>query len=187
METKQILSAEPSSSNNATDREFSELYFQCYNDLYYYSLKLSGSADIAKDCIQDLFLQFWRDYEQLNHVSSKKAYLLKCLRRRVIAFMIKEKKIQLLEDDTDRILPIVNSAEEDFFNAESERIQERRMVQAISELTVRQQEVLFLRYKLGYNFGVICDIMEIKYQSVRNLLSEAVKVLRIKLNTVITD
>jgi len=184
MEREQFLSTKEVNISGADSKmALKELYFEHYQDLYYYGLKLSGSEEIAKDCIQDLFLQFWSDCEQLNHVISKKAYLLKCLRRRIFSFLMKEKKFSSFEDDFEQNIPTVDSAEEEIFKIESDNLLERKLNKARKELSIRQQEVLYLKYSLGYPYSVICDIMDIKYQSVRNLLSESIKLLRTKLES----
>ena len=163
--------------------DLKELYFKNYRDLYYYGLKLSGSEEISKDCIQDLFIQFWSDCGQLEHVLSPKAYLLKCLRRRILSHLVLEKKFSYIDNEFDQYFPSVNSAEEELLATESKSILERKLNTAKKELSKRQQEVLFLKYSMGYPYSVICDIMNIKYQSVRNLLSESIKLLRIKLES----
>lgn len=181
MDNIQILSTkEVTSKEKDTKLALKELYFEFYQDLYLYGLKLSGSKEIAKDCIQDLFIQFWSDFDQLNRVVSKKAYLLKCLRRRIFSFLAKEKKFSFLDDSLGQHVLTVSSVEENYFKIESENVLEQKLNKARAELSIRQQEVLYLRYSLNYPFSVICDIMDIKYQSVRNLLSESIKLLRTK-------
>ena len=186
MESEQVLSADDVIVFKEDSKlAFKELYLKHYHDLYYYGLKLSGSEEISKDCIQDLFIQFWSDYSLLSHVESKKAYLLKCLRRRIFLFLSQENKFSSIQDNFEHNIPSVSSPEEDLFNIESEKIFQHKLITAKSELSIRQQEVLFLKYGKGYSYSTICDIMDIKYQSVRNLLCEAVTLLRTKLESVL--
>lgn len=182
MENYPILNSDKIvSGNHETQRALKELYHLHYNDLFYYGLKLSGSKDITKDCIQDLFLQFWSSSEQLSDVRSIKAYLLKCLRRRIFFSIGKEKKCINIPGVLNQFEVSTDSVEEVIIRSESESEIEGKLRIARGELTIRQQEVIFLKYHLGYNYDMICEIMDIKYQSVRNLLSEAIKLLRIKL------
>lgn len=184
MESEQILSADDVIVFKEDSKlALKELYFEHYHDLYYYGLKLSGSIEISKDCIQDLFIQFWSDYSLLSHVKSKKAYLLKCLRRRIFLSMSQENKFSSIEDNFDQNIPTVSSPEDELFKIESEKIFQQKLVAAKKELSKRQQEVLYLKYGKGYPYSTICDIMDIKYQSVRNLLCEAVTLLRTKLES----
>jgi DNA-directed RNA polymerase specialized sigma24 family protein len=82
-----------------------------------------------------------------------------------------------------RFEQFISSAEESFINTESEHILENNLKIARESLTSRQQEILYLKYNLGYSNDLICEIMDIKYQSVRNLLSEAIRALRIKMDS----
>ncbi len=170
-------------SNDANRIELKEIYHNNYNYLYYYGLKLSGSKEITKDCIQDLFIQFWLNPDQLNHVRSIQFYLLKCLRRRILKIIGKERRNNMINSFTYQSETAVKSVEEEVIENENDFNLEQKFVNARKELSVRQQEVLYLKYNLGYNYSMICEIMEIKYQSVRNLLSESIKLLRIKLDS----
>ncbi len=183
MENYPILNSEKIGTfKNEPQNTLKELYHLHYNDLYYYGLKLSGSKDITKDCIQDLFLQFWSNSEQLSDVNSIKAYLLKCLRRRIIFSLVKEKMCYSISERNNYAEGSTESVETDIIKAELELQLEGKLRNARIELTNRQQEVIYLKYHLGYPYGMICEIMDIKYQSVRNLLSEAIKILRLKLD-----
>jgi len=165
--------------------DIQELYLVFYNDLFFYGLKLSGSEDVTKDCIQDMFLQFWANPESLKNVKSLKAYFLKCFRRRVLNHLADSKK--LVNNDLVE-LKLINSLAVDPF--ESELIEKEhkneliyKLISARKDLTIRQQEILYLKFNLGYNYDMICDIMDINYQSVRNLLSEAIRMLRHKIES----
>lgn len=153
-----------------------------YNDLFYYGVKLSKSDEIARDCIQEMFIQFWTHDELVMQVRSLKAYLLKCLRRRIFLHLSRESKSRILDPATDFKMNGSDSVEEEFIRYENESILHDQLGKARETLTSRQQEILFLRYNMEYPYEQICEIMDIKYQSVRNLLSEAVKSLRDQLN-----
>lgn len=184
MANEQILQEEKLIvSYNDHQQTLKELYHLHYHDLYYYGIKLSGSDETAKDCIQDLFMQFWSNSDLLDQVKSVKAYLLKCLRRRIFYQLGKDTKSCDLNSVSGRNEQSCGSAEESFIIAESDHILEKNLKIARESLTSRQQEILYLKYNLGYSYELICEIMEIKYQSVRNLLSEAIRALRIKLDT----
>ncbi len=161
-----------------------EFYNEHYQDLYYYGLKISGSKEISKDCVQDLFLQFTTNKDVLKGVKSVKAYSLKCLRRRIFFQMGREMRNKGFTSNAVEKKYSSISVEEELIINESTSILEKKILKARNELTSRQQEVLYLRYNLDYSFSVICDIMGIKYQSARNLLSEAVIELRNKLEPV---
>lgn len=51
----------------------------------------------------------------------------------------------------------------------------------LAGLTTNYSENNDLRFNLGYNYEMICDIMSIKYQSVRNLFCETIRILHDKM------
>ncbi len=184
MENSQTLKAEKDIIIDELARNsLKELYYRHYNDLYYYGLKLSGSKELTRDCIQDLFLQFWSNCDQLSEVRSIKAYLLKCLRRKIFFSIGKERRNSNLNMLIKPNEASMSSVEDTIISSESEYILEQKINKARQELTTRQQEVLYLKYHLGYTYSMICEIMDIKYQSVRNLLSESIKLMRLKMDT----
>ena len=89
---------------------------------------------------------------------------------------IKLKECLIIPDKT------IGSVEETIIQRESERIVKKRLNNEFKDLTPRQQEVLFLKFHLNYTNELICEIMNINYQSARNLLYEAIKTLRSRLH-----
>jgi RNA polymerase sigma factor (sigma-70 family) len=167
-------------SDFETGFDLRNIYVTFYNDLYFYGLKISGSEDLTRDCIQDMFTQFWSNSESLCGVKSVRAYLLKCFRRRVIEQLNAEKRYlnNYLPEGRYEYTGVAESHESDLVEQDRQNELTQRLLKATGELTARQQEILFLKFNLGYSYDSICDIMNIKYQSVRNLLSETVKYLR---------
>jgi len=48
----------------------------------------------------------------------------------------------------------------------------------VSKLSKRQQEVLYLKFEEGLDYEQISKIMDLKYQSVRNLVSTAINKIK---------
>src|SRR4030042_1999654 len=66
-------------------REFlSRIFKQQYSGLYNYGLKISGSRDITKDAIQELFLQLWRNREKLDSIDKVDSYIYRSLRNNLL-------------------------------------------------------------------------------------------------------
>jgi RNA polymerase sigma factor (sigma-70 family) len=63
---------------------------------------------------------------------------------------------------------------------ESEMAEEQahQLQEAMRELPDRQREALYLRYYQDMDYRDICAIMDINYQSVRNLVASAIRSLR---------
>ncbi|GAB4183027.1 MAG: sigma-70 family RNA polymerase sigma factor [Thermoflexibacter sp.] len=146
-----------------------------YADLYQYSLKIAGDADLSKDCIQEVFMEIWTKREKLADVQYIKPYLFKSLRRRIIHHKNQKKKeLEHLEVEFDVVF-----SHEDFLVHEL-NLQEKqaKLVQALNQLSKRQREAIYLRFYEGLNYEQIAEIMGITYQPLYNLIYKSLKLLR---------
>ncbi|SFF53404.1 RNA polymerase sigma factor [Thermoflexibacter ruber] len=144
-------------------------------DLYQYSLKIAGDADLSKDCIQEVFMEIWTKREKLADVQYIKPYLFKSLRRRIIHHKNQKKKeLENLEVEFDIVF-----SHEDFLVQEL-NLQEKqaKLVQALNQLSKRQREAIYLRFYEGLNYEQIAEIMGITYQPLYNLIYKSLKLLR---------
>lgn len=160
------------------DKEgFKEIYSRHYSLLYNYGLKLVADKEMVKDCIQDIFIKLIKNYKNLSPTVNVKGYLLKALRNRLF---------DLLE--TKKIMEGISSYEETFitedlastlsFDDSEEDSQAKYLMQVFSQLSPHQQEIIYLYYINELNHQEIAEIMQINYQSSKNLLSRALSKLR---------
>ncbi|MFN8346098.1 MAG: sigma-70 family RNA polymerase sigma factor [Spirosomataceae bacterium] len=156
---------------------FGHLAQTYYRPLYHYGLRLCTDSDLVHDCIQELFLELWERRHSMTEIEFVKTYLLRALRNKVIKESIRLKKIK--------------EAEELAFEAMSEPSVESRIVENehhiqqikqlnlhISQLTKRQQEIIYLRFYQNMEYEDISNIMELTKQSVANLLHRTIKDIR---------
>jgi RNA polymerase sigma factor (sigma-70 family) len=123
-----------------------------YADLYQYSLKIAGDADLSKDCIQEVLMEIWAKREKLADVQYIKPYLFKSLRRRIIHYKNEKKKeLDSLEIEFDIVF-----SHEDFLVQEL-NLQEKqaKLIQALNQLSKRQREAIYLRFYEGLNYEQI--------------------------------
>lgn len=156
---------------------FKLIYYTYHQHLFNYGLKVSGHADIAEDCIQDLFLKLWKNRKNLGNVHSIKSYLFKSFRRILIDLIKSDKKISDIIDlpaEYDVHLNI----EEMLIKNEVSRQQLSRLEKALNNLSKRQKEIIYLCFYKGMSYKEITEVIPIKYQTVRNCMHEAIKVLR---------
>ncbi len=67
---------------------------------------------------------------------------------------------------------------------EENREQKERVLNAFSKLSNRQKEIIYLKYYQQLNYDEISEVMNINYQTARNLLHKSILSLR-KLITLI--
>ena len=150
-----------------------------YRPLYHYGLRLCSDSDLVHDCIQELFLDLWERRNSMAQIEFVKTYLLRALRNKVIQESIRLKKIKEAEE-----LAFENMSEP---SAESRMVENEHQLQQIkqlnlhiSQLTKRQQEIIYLRFYQNMEYEEIAKIMELTKQSVANLLHRTIKDIRNK-------
>jgi RNA polymerase sigma-70 factor (ECF subfamily) len=106
-----------------------------------------------------------------------KGYLIKALRNKLYDTLEKEKAtddISLYEEVfvTDELMPLLSFDESEADN------QAKLLMQAFSQLSSHQQEVIYLYYVNELKHDEIAEIMGINYQSSKNLLFRSLSSLR---------
>lgn len=165
------------------EQAFNLIFKKFYEELFYYGVKITGNRDLVQDEIQQLFIKLWERKQKLPEVHSVKAYLLKAFRRQIIDSLKKQQKRQ--------VIPLNKSIENNHyeFSMENSLInkqvsEERRkaLQQAIEQLNPHQREILYLKFYNNLSYQEIAEVLAISYQTVRNYMSKALKLLRKKNN-----
>ena len=167
---------------NGNKEAFAVIFKKYYNDLYGYGTKFSGDATLVKDALQDVFVEIWARRANLGEVQYVKTYLLKSLRRRLLRNEKSWRKLfmrnqQYALENQDFQLSI-----EDLMIAK-EQNEERlaRLEAVIQQLTKSQKEVIYLKFYNGLDYEEIAQVLNIKYQSVRNIMYRTLTALRANL------
>lgn len=164
-------------------RKVLDLYKQYFYDLFNYGMKISGDKEITADSIQDLFLDLYRK-RNLDEVKIIKPYLFKCLRNIIIDSLKKNRPLVSMDEQADQINSL--SSEDLIIRRELDHQTSRRLKQAFDNLSVRQKEIVYLRFYNGLSYAEIADVIGITNQSVRNHFSLALKHLRKHMITALT-
>lgn len=155
-----------------------DIYTNEVSHLLVYGKKLTPSTPIIEDAIQDLFVEIWHRKSTLGPTDNIRKYLLVALRRKIIAVINQnEKKIRSSAPEENE-LPIIDSPETHLINWQASEQQESDLKKAIDQLSLRQKEIVHLKYNLGLDHKAISEVMGLSYQSTRNLLATAVKNLK---------
>ncbi|WP_075556996.1 RNA polymerase sigma factor [Parabacteroides timonensis] len=159
-------------------RAFAELYRRYYPLLYNYGCKFCANKELVKDCIQNFFAKLIQNYQKLSTTQSVRGYLLLAFRNRLYDDLKHE------NSRSDMFLPCIDdllSFDKGLipFPPEDETSDDFIIMRlAFLELSSRQQEVLYLYYMLGASHSDIADILDINYQSSKNLLCRSLLKLK---------
>ena len=157
---------------------FRQLYMDHIDNLMAYGRKLCPDMEILEDAVHDLFVYLWEKRESLGETDSVIKYLCVSLRRRLVKSIENQSKTQHPEHLENHVQFTSPSIESEWIQTEDTSGQEILLQNAISKLPKRQQEAIHLKYYQNMSYEDICDVMDINYQSVRNLISRAIIELR---------
>jgi len=146
---------------------FQTIYSFHYQMLYNFGKRFLEEAEV-EDCIHDTFLNILKYKNSATTVTNVKSYLFKCLRNQIY----KVKKSNQLEFDLNEGTIVY---EED---SQDQELILKQLKEIISKLSPREREIVYLKYFQNFNNIEISDMLDINYQTVRNILANAIKRLR---------
>ncbi|WP_343307323.1 sigma-70 family RNA polymerase sigma factor [Chitinophaga niabensis] len=154
------------------------IYRAHIRSLVRYGLKLTHDLDLIRDSIQDLFLEIWRNRENLADTSHPKFYLFRALRNKLSKAQTKqsfvsENELRLASDSLlEEYVELTITARE------TEAENRQALKQLLHKLPQRQQEAVYLRFYQNIPYERIAELMSMNYQSVLNLMQRALRALR---------
>jgi RNA polymerase sigma factor (sigma-70 family) len=163
---------------NGEHKALKEIYEQNISNLEHYAFKFSTDAALIEDTIHDIFVQIWQKRETLSDTDSIIRYLCVTLRRELIRRINKAQQTIGFENTENKELDFSLSIEDAIIHGETTETNQTRLMQAMETLSNRQREAIYLRYYECMEYEEICSIMDINYQSVRNLISKGLIELR---------
>jgi RNA polymerase sigma factor (sigma-70 family) len=156
------------------EEAYKVLYEKYVADLIRYGDRFSKNEELVRDSVQDLFIDLYRYRTKLKMTDKILPYLMVSLKRIVVRRLRKEGGVIYTGIEKlpyDYPLKEVETA----WNHESEF---DTLQEAIDRLTFRQREAVYLKYVTGLNYEDISVILDVNYQSARNIIYRAVQSLR---------
>ena len=170
----------------AGDREsFSLAYDQNIETLIKYGSRFTQDATLVEDCLHDLFVYVWQNRAKLSDTDSIRNYLMVSLRRSILKKSKRVSKSQHEINDHDVAFGSELSIEQLISMGEMNEEKALRIKKAFEQLSNRQKEAVYLKYYNDKDYEDICEILDISYQSARNLVSSGIRKLRDVLSLII--
>ena len=175
-------------TNNSTDTllasfqagnmaAFSQLYDLHINILFNYGLKLTIDKELLKDCIHDIFVKLYTKKDELGTIDNLKSYLFISLKNKLCDEL--RKRMYMSDTAIEDVNAVAPTDVEDDYMEEEQRKNECSLVKRLlDQLSPRQREALTLYYIEEKKYEDICEIMNMNYQSVRNLMHRGLTKLR---------
>ena len=145
--------------------------------MFQYGIRFKDDPEFIKDCIQDVFFKLIQAGEKLSSTENIRFYLFKALKNVIYKEIDKSKKVERVE-----LKPLKFDSpfalEEELAEKENASNKEMALLEALSKLSDRQREIIYLRYECGMEYDQICEIMQLKSDSARKLVFRAIKSLK---------
>jgi RNA polymerase sigma-70 factor (ECF subfamily) len=161
------------------DKEaFLAFYRENYQSLFSYGYRICGNKELAKDSIQDLFLELWKSRKSVNpDVKSGLSYLMTWLRR-VITRQLKDNAKQLnykINPDDSLNEP---AYEELLINQQNDENRRKQLQAALLQLTPTQLNIIQQRFFEKRSFQEIAEEAGLAKQTVYNIVYKALVILK---------
>jgi RNA polymerase sigma factor (sigma-70 family) len=160
-----------------------QLYDLYADKLFTYALRMTPDRDLAKDALQEVFIEIWNYRNTLGDVVHSQGYLIKVMRS-IIIKKLKKEKMLVNHEPSEMFISADDTIEAILISADTERETQKRLKHALAGLTGRQQQLLRLRFYEGLNYEQIAEKLKMNYQSVNNLAFRTINRLRSQLLTV---
>ena len=156
---------------------FSQLYDLHINILFNYGLKLTIDKELLKDCIHDIFVKLYTKKDELGTIDNLRSYLFISLKNKLCDEL--RRRMYMSDTAVEEVSISTPTDVEDDYMEEEQRKNEFSLVRRLlDQLSPRQREALTLYYIEERKYEDICDIMDMNYQSVRNLMHRGLTKLR---------
>jgi RNA polymerase sigma-70 factor, ECF subfamily len=156
---------------------FEELYRRNWRSLYDLAKKSINSSDEAKDIVQDVFINFWNSRDNIDPERYSSAYLFNSLKNNIVNFYRKDivKKRKMAE--------LAKSGATTFSNEDNYIATEllERLNNIINDLPKKMQKIFVLSRHENLSISEISRELNIAPRTVKNQLSNALKILRARI------
>lgn len=156
------------------DYAYSCLYRKYVEELFSYGMRFTSDRELVKDCIQDVFVKIYSNRSNLNSTDNVQLYLYIALKNTLFNVFEKDKSLYHI-DTIEPVFTVEYTIEDELIANEYQQEQQHKINFILESLTPRQKEVMFYRYVKGLTLNEICDIMQMNYQSVQNLIQRSIK------------
>ena len=160
------------------EEAFSSLFERYYSTLVNYGKTLMTGEDRVKDCVQDVFVDIWSYRHKLNEAIVVKAYLLSSVRKRIARLHHREHIFSNIKH-IDSLEFLFDFSNEDRLIADETTAKKvEQLNKSINQLSDRQKEAIYLRYHQVLTVEQVAEVLNLNYQSTKNLLHRAILQLR---------
>jgi len=157
-----------------SDRQaFNELYERSWEKLYTQAASKLKSDDLAKDVVQDIFVDLWTKRESLA-IDKITSYLSRAVKFKVIDQIRRKDYYQQEIDEIAEIIADSEFADSKFLEKELKEI----IILLIERLPKKRREIFKLRFQEELTTKEISELLKISPKTVQNQTLNSISLLR---------
>ena len=153
------------------------LYDKYIDKLFLTALRITDNRELAKDAVQEIFIEIWNYRYTLSDIHYSESYLTKVLKSLLLKKIKIENAAHHYQLQAAHISP-EQDIESLIISRDTAVEKSAKLSQAIAKLSARQKQVLELHFDEGLSYELISKKLQINYQSVNNLLFRSILRLR---------
>ena len=162
---------------------FQQIYEVYWEDLFIYVSRVLGEESDAEDIVQEVFVNLWRIKDNVSHINSLKAYLLKMAKNRVVKFLMKKQHTKEC-----------SASLHEYLQESQENLEQRIIVNELSAiidseiaaLPTKMRQIFLLSRKDCLFHKEIASMLEISDQTVKKQINNSIKYLKTRLKHILS-
>lgn len=158
------------------EKAFEELFFNYYSNLCGFAVKFVNSPELAKDCVQEVFLKIWRNRENWSINYSLSVYLYQAVRNQALNRVEKRKTNREYTQKYYEQGFHEGGEEEKLSSHQAQKVE--KIWQAAKSMPTRRKMVFELHRKHGLSYKEISQVMGIARKTVENHMGKALQDIR---------
>lgn len=152
-----------------------EVYQRYHLAMYHSALRIVRNPVDAEDLMHEGFLTAFEKLDQYKGENKFGGWLKQIVLRKAFNF-VKQKEKTIRYNINEAVLPTTTEEK-----TEDDKVQIKRLQQALNQLKDRYRNVLILMYFEGYDYEEISSILNLSYGNCRTLVSRAKDQLKQKM------
>lgn len=172
---------------NAQDRTFMERFYEQYHKLMYSQInKLTQNNDEIEEIMQEVWVRLIEKVSLLQTMPRDRLvnYSIAVARYTAYAFFRKKKRLELISfEDCELAWYSQQAADSRLEEIIIQKIEGEKLYYVWTHLNARDQALLNMKYILDYANNEIAEVLDVKPESVRMLLTRAKRKLSIGLSS----
>ena len=161
--------------NKFDEKSFEELFQKHFKGLCFFAQNYVKDFDMAKEIVQDSFINLWEKRQSIDVSKSVKTYLTTSIRNKCLNYLRDTKKF-----NTEIILSDVLFQEIDYEQSDKliEKELNNKINNAIDDLPEKCKNIFVLNRFENLKYKEIADELDISIKTVETQMSKALKYLR---------